>query len=244
MEANYSAGQTQSSYPLWTTNGSQVSTTSQRWWLARICSSVQAIHGHICDICLNQNVPSLHLFVIMQTTVTARKSELQFMSSVEKAFKYLSVMYGSRRGSSKISRHAVLYLTPRCWTDHVLSGAIKNYYFYHFQTLRDQNAGPIIQQHTLYVNEELHILGLEDLLTRSKEPAENSAKEHFNLRRKWFTKQQQQKIRPAGTDFWETGRLLCHYFMYIHRICCYYFNTSLLQADAELAISPAYCSKQ
>lgn len=45
---------------------------------------------------------------------------------------------------------------------------------------------PITQQHTLYVNEQFYILG--NLLTRSNKPAENSAKEHFKLRRKWFMK--------------------------------------------------------
>lgn len=33
-------------------------------------------------------------------------------------------------------------------------------------------------------------------------------------------KQQQRKIRLAGIDFWESGRLICHYFVYV--ILCTY----------------------
>lgn len=132
------------------------------------------------------------------------------MSSVQQVFKYLSLMYGSRRGSSKISCCTLLYLTPQWWIEHVLSQAIKSYYFRHFRTLpwlKRCTHYPILQQHTLYTNEQFYILGLGDLLTRSKESAENSAKEHFKLRRKRFMKQ--QKIPFADTDFWETGRLIC-----------------------------------
>jgi len=32
--------------------------------------------------------------------------------------------------------------------------------------------------------------------------------------------------------------------MYIYSICCYCLNIPLPQADAELEISPVYCSKQ
>ena len=141
------------------------------------------------------------------------------MSSVQKVFKYL---YLTLEEAAPRSPAALLYMTPQCWTKR----AFMSYKQLLFLPLSDTSwlkcwtHYPIIQRHTPYVNEQFYTLGLGDLLTRSKEPAENSAKQHFKLRRKWFKKQQQQKILLAGTDFWENGRLICHYFLYI--ILCTY----------------------
>lgn len=107
----------------------------------------------------------------MPIAVTAGKSELYFMSSVQKVFKYLSVMYGSEEAAwrSPAALYSIWQLSveqnmcfPELWsiTISITVG--------HFVTKTLHPLSYYPATHTVH-NEQLYILGLRDLLSKSKE---------------------------------------------------------------------------
>lgn len=91
MEMNhYSLGQTQNLHPLWPADGSGVHTNSWSSGLPEYVALFK-LYMMVFVMRLNQIVPTLwfFFFVVMPTTVTAGKSELQLTSSVQEVFKYI-----------------------------------------------------------------------------------------------------------------------------------------------------------